>query len=157
MEKRNLLNALTVSDVWELVVENPSAIGPDAPLVELMEKMVEDIRTRHVYVVDDGRHLQGVVRMHMVTGLLFPLQALGTVMTDVNLLRYVNLGGQFVRDVMNIKPLSVRADTSLHDMARVLLEEDLTELPVVDEANRLIGQVNMYEIIKAYLQLRKDR
>lgn len=151
-----MLNALTVSDVCELVVENPSAIGPDAPLVELLEKMVEDIRTRHVYVVDDHRHLQGVVRMHMVTGLLFPLQALGTVMSDVNLLRYVNLSGQFVRDVMNTSPLSVRADTSLHDMARVLLEEDLTELPVVDEKNRLIGQVNMYEIIKAYLQLRKD-
>jgi len=156
MEKRNLLNALTVSDVWELVVENPSAIGTDAPLVELLEKMVEDIRTRHVYVVDDHRRLLGVVRMHMVTGLLFPLEALGTVLSEPHLLRYVNLGGQTVRDVMLKKPYSVRADTSLHDMARVLLEENITELPVVDKANRLIGQVNMYEIIKAYLQLRKD-
>lgn len=38
---------------------------------------MEDTRTRHVYVVDKQQHLIGVVRMTTVTGLLFPLQALG--------------------------------------------------------------------------------
>jgi CBS domain-containing protein len=53
MDKHILLNALTVSDVWELVVDSPSTIGPHARLVELLEIMVEDTRTRHVYVVDE--------------------------------------------------------------------------------------------------------
>lgn len=156
MDKHILLNALTVSDVWGLVVKNPSTIGPDAPLVELLEKMVEDTRTRHVYVVDEQRCLVGVVRMTTVTEQLFPLQALGAEMSESHLFRHVNLGGETVREIMNKKPRTVRADTGLHELARVLIEEKITELPVIDEANSLIGQVNMYEIIKAYLQLRLE-
>jgi Mg/Co/Ni transporter MgtE len=155
MDKRSLLNSLTVEDIWELVVDNPSTIGLDIPIVELLEKMVEDTRTRHVYVVDEQQHLVGVVRMTAVTGLLFPLQALNVEMSDPYLFQHVNLGGRTVRDVMDKKPHSVRADTGLQDLARVLLKEKITELPVIDKANLLIGQVNMYEIIKAYLQLRQ--
>ena len=156
MYKQTLLNALTVEDIWELVVDNPSTIGPDASLAELMEKMVDDTRTRDVSVVDKQQRLLGVVRMTTVNGLLFPLQALVAEMSEPYLFRHVNLGGQTVRDVMNKEPRSVQADTGLQDMARVFLKEKITELPVVDKANLLIGQVNMYEIIKAYLQLRQE-
>ena len=31
MYKQTLLTALTVEDIWELVIDNPSTIGPDAP------------------------------------------------------------------------------------------------------------------------------
>lgn len=157
VDEHSLLNALIVADVWDLVVDNPTTIGPDAPLVELLERMVEDVRTRHVYVVDAQRHLIGVVRMTMVTELLFPLQALSAELSEPYLFRQVRLGGQTVRDVMNSEPRSVRADTGLQDLARVLIEERITELPVVDKTMRLIGQVNMYEIITAYLRIRHER
>ena len=94
MDKQTLLNAMTVDDVWELVVDNPSTIRPDALLAELLEKMVEDTRTRHVYVVDKQQRLLGVVRMTTVTGLLFPLQALGAEMSDPCLFSQVYLGGK---------------------------------------------------------------
>lgn len=154
MEKRNLLDALCVGDVWELVVENPTTIEPDASFAQLLETMVKDVRTRHVYVVDGERRLLGVVRMTAVTELLFPLQALGARMSEPQLFRMVKFGGRTVGDVMNKEPRTVRNDTRLQDMARVLMEEGITELPVVDGKQRLVGQVNMYEIIKAYLSLR---
>lgn len=156
MEKRSLLNALSVADVWELVVDKPSTIGPDAPLVELLEKTVEDTRTRHIYVVDEENLLLGVVRMTTVTELLFPLPALGAVMSDPYLFHRINLGGQTVREVMNQKPRTIHSDSGLQDLARILIQEKITELPVVDTSNRLLGQVNMYEIIKAYLQIRQE-
>ncbi len=155
MEKRNLLNALTVADVWELVIDEPSTIGPDAPLVELLEKMVEDTRTRHVYVVDEESRFLGTVRMTTVTELLFPLPALNAVMSEPYLFHRINLGSQTVREVMNQNPRKVNTDSGLQDLASILIEERITELPVVDESNILIGQVNMYEIIKAYLQIRQ--
>ncbi len=155
MDKRSLLNALTVENIWELVVDNPTSIGPDASLPELLEAVVEDTRTRHVYVVDEQRQLIGVVRLTTVTGLLFPKQVMGSVKLDFHLFRHVNLGGKTVREVMNTKPRSVRPDTQLDEVARILLRERITELPVVDAHNKLIGQVNMYEIVKAYLQLRR--
>jgi len=45
MYKQTLLNALTVEGIWELVVDSPGTIGPDASLAELLEKMVEDTRS----------------------------------------------------------------------------------------------------------------
>jgi len=155
MDKRSLLNALTVENIWELVVDNPTSIGPDASLPELLETMVEDTRTRHVYVVDEQRQLIGEVRMTTVTGLLFPLQVMGSVILDFYAFRHVNLDGKTVREIMNKKPRSVRPDTCLDELARILLQEKITELPVVDAHNKLVGQVNVYEIVKAYLQLRQ--
>ena len=155
MDKRPLLNALTVENIWELVVDNPTTIRPDASLPELLEAMVEDTRTRHVYVVDEQRQLIGVVRMTTVTGLLFPLQVMGSVILDFYTFRHVNFGGKTVREIMNKKPRSVRPDTQLDELARILLKEKITELPVVDAHNKLVGQVNVYEIVKAYLQLRQ--
>lgn len=156
MDKRNLLDALRVGDVWELVVENPTTIGADATLARLLETMVEDVRTRHVYVVDGERRLLGVVRMTAVTKLLFPLQALGVRMSEPQLFHLVNFGGRTVGDVMNKNPRTVRRDTKLQEMARILMEENITELPVIDAEKRLVGQVNMYEIIKAYLSVRSQ-
>ena len=39
----------------------------------------------------------------------------------------------------------------LADIAHNLLKEKLNELPVLDDHKRIIGQVNMYEDIRAYL------
>lgn len=36
MDKKAFLGALAVEDVWELVVDNPSTIRPDASLPELL-------------------------------------------------------------------------------------------------------------------------
>jgi len=154
MENRIILNDLKVKDVWDLVVENPATISPDAPLVQLLEKVVEDTRTRHVYVVNDKNLLLGVVRMITVTGLLFPLQAIGAEMTEPHLFNHINLDGKTVRDIMTKEFSRVQLDTRLQDMASILLEEKITELPVVNETSQLIGQVNMYEIIESYLKLR---
>jgi CBS domain-containing protein len=37
------------------------------------------------------------------------------------------------------------------EMARILLREKITELPVVDADHRLVGQINMYEVIAGHL------
>jgi predicted transcriptional regulator len=41
-------------------------------------------------------------------------------------------------------------------MAHILIREKINELQVVDDDMRLIGQVNMYEVIARYLQLREE-
>ena len=42
---------------------------------------------------------------------------------------------------MSKEPRTVRTGTSLHILVLILIEEKLTELPVIDEANVLVGQV----------------
>lgn len=118
--------------------------------------MVRDTRTRHVYAVDEQQHLLGVIRMFTVTELLPPFR-LSLLRGQVRTSSGMPMSAiKTMREIMNNQPRSVRADTSLHEPARALIKEKLTELPVIDEANVLTGQANMYEIIKAYLQLRYE-
>jgi len=63
---------------------------------DLLKGILRDIRSRHVYVVDEQRHLLGVVRMFTVTELLFPVQALVAETSRSHLFRHVNVGGQTV-------------------------------------------------------------
>ena len=68
-----LIGDKRVGDVHKLLVEDAAAIGPDQLLDELLAKIVEDPRTRHVYVVDRDGVLVGSVRLNTVLKHLFPL------------------------------------------------------------------------------------
>jgi CBS domain-containing protein len=54
-----------------------------------------------------------------------------------------------VRDVMTTQPPTIRADTSLDEATRMVLDRALSELYVVDETGRLLGTVSDYSLLKA--------
>lgn len=145
------LGALNVGDIQHLVVNEPSAIGPDASVDEVLRCMLADLRTRSVYVVDDDRRLLGCVRMDRVVDRLFPLEAIVTQSFEVSLRDASALNAKTARDLMIKGVTAVKDGTSLADVAKTLMKDRVQELAVVDEAGRLVGEVNVYEIIKAYL------
>lgn len=151
MGQERSLGDLTIADISHLVVDSPTQLGPDAGIPELLAAMVADLRTHNVYVVDEERRLQGCVRMPQVVKLLFPLQAVVETSFDDLLSNPHHLHGDKVRDLMVSPALSVRENTSLRELAAILIHEGVEELAVVDEQDRLVGEVNMYEIIQAYL------
>ncbi len=65
--------------------------------------------------------------------------------------QFANFEAEIVKDIMDDRPRFVKESTSLSDMASMLMEEKINELPVVDDDRRVIGQVNIYEVITAYL------
>ena len=147
------LATLKVQDIRHLLVEDPATIRPDASLLEVLEEMKKDLRTRHVYVVDEAGRLLGTVRMGSVVQYLFPFDALVELNTPLYEAYVPRLDAKTAADLMHTPPVRVTEETSLGDMAKLLIHEAIDELPVVDENERLIGQVNVYETIKAYLEL----
>lgn len=146
------LGALTVADVRHLLVEEPTVVRPDESVESLLAKMIEDPRTRHVYVVDEEGVLLGSVRMNTVVEYLFPLTAIIQHSSELSLGTYVSFSSKTIRDLMNDNPRFVQESTLLSEVARILIEEKINELPVVDQRRRVIGQINVYEIISAYLK-----
>jgi len=72
----------------------------------------------------------------------------------------IELAGQLtVRDVMTAHVVSVTPDTSLGDVARLMVEKDVRAVPVVDEAGGLLGIVSHKELLRylipEYLQRAK--
>ena len=151
MKSRLLLGHLQVKDIRHLLVENPASVPAGAPLRDVLAKMTEDLRTRQVYVVDNEGRLIGAVRMNSVVEYLFPLEATLEHDKGLYVAYFPKIGAQTAADLMVSPPIRVTEETTLGEMSRLLMEEGINELPVVDEQERLIGQVNMYETINAYL------
>lgn len=151
MSEQRPLGDLTVADISHLVVEDPSQISPEANLHELLTTMIADLRTRNVYVVDAERRLIGCVRMERIVEQLFPLQAIVTSSFDELLSEPTRLKAKSVRELMISPPPAVNMATPLRQVAATLMRERTHELAIVDDRGHLVGEINMYEIIKAYL------
>ncbi len=151
LDKKVFLGNMCVADIRYLLVEDPAVLRPDDTEEELLAKMVEDPRTRHVYVVDEAGVLIGVVRMNSVVERLFPFSAVLERGTEFTIRGLANFGSGTVAEIMDDQPRFVYESTSLSDVAKILMQEQINELPVLDEKRRVIGQVNVYEIINAYL------
>ncbi|MBW1842286.1 MAG: CBS domain-containing protein [Deltaproteobacteria bacterium] len=48
---------------------------------------------------------------------------------------------------------SVRPDTTIEEAAAILLEQNISGLPVVDEQNRLVGIINQIDLFRVILSL----
>ena len=153
MNESMRLADLKVKDIRHLLVEDPATTRPTAPLREVLEEMDKDLRTRHVYVVDDEGRLLGTVRMGSVVEYLFPFDAVIEKGSTIYGSTVPRLSAKTAADLMHTPAVRVTEETSLGEMARLLIREAINELPVVDENDRLIGQVNVYETVKAYLDL----
>jgi len=156
MKSRHLLVNRHVRDIDHLLVKNPSSVLSTAPLIEVLEKMTEDLRTRQVYVVDEDLSLIGVVRMSSIVEYLFPFDAMIELNKSLFEAYYPKLGAETAGDIMISPPVMVTEETTLGEMASLMMREGINELPVVNDKECLIGQVNMYEVISSYLAIFKS-
>lgn len=155
MDSPQLLGNLQVKDIRHLLIMNPAIVNSTAPLIKVLEKITEDLRTRQVYVVDEDKRLIGVVRMSSVVEYLFPYDAIIEHNNSLYNAYYPKVNADSAEDIMISPPTKVTEETTLGEMARLMMKEGINELPVVDDQEFLVGQVNMYEVINAYLTIAK--
>ena len=150
MDKRNELGRLKINDVMHLVVKNPTVVKKDETISKLLDAVNKDLKTRHVYVVDDENRLIGSVRMNSIVKYLFPMKAIlsSSITSHSNL--NVNIFSATAENLMKMDPFSVKAESTLSSAATIMIKEEINELPVVDDEMKIIGQINVYEIIEAY-------
>jgi len=53
-----------------------------------------------------------------------------------------------LRDVMTRDPATVRQDTPIYDAMRMLVQQDITGMPVVDDEMRLVGVVSEKDMLR---------
>jgi len=157
MSRRIKLGDTKVADVQHLLVEEPTTIGTGQGIDELLGKIIADPRTRHVYVVDEAGVLIGTVRMNRVVQYLFPFAAMVEQGSELSIGNMANFNVKLVEDIMDERPKFVKSSTTLVDMATILMREKINELPVVDEDMQVIGQINIYEVIMAYLKETREQ
>ena len=146
--------SLQVRDLMKDLSAPAALVTEGASVEEVLRIMVEEPRTRHVYVVDAGKRLIGAIRMNAVIGYLFPYAGMRINTTEWVLGGLPLLSRVKITDLMDDRPRFVTPDTLLTEMAEILMRDKINELPIVDADRRVIGQLNVYDIIRFYLEHR---
>lgn len=146
-----MISDLKVKDAYQLLVEKPSTVTAGASLEEVLRAIVADHKTRHVYVVNKDGGLIGSIKLSGVIEYMFPESLFDTAI-DINRESLVHFKKSLVAmDIMNRTPSYVTTEASLQEAVEIMKKRNIGELPVVDSQNRLIGEINILEVITSYL------
>jgi acetoin utilization protein AcuB len=140
------LDALTWPDrmrVADCMTRSPVTVHSDA-LIRGAADMMRTRKIRHMPVVDRGGRLVGIVTDRDLRHVLFD----PAVLARVEDLREA-LESLTVADVMTRGVITVRRSAELGDAARLLHENKIGALPVV-EGDRVVGIVTETDVLRAF-------
>ena len=129
--------------VRELMSRNVMTVGPEDSCLEAVARMHRS-GVRHLPVVDPIGELIGIVTDRDLRHHLFArhvLEEVGTIAVDAL------LKGAPVSEIMSSPVLSAEADDDVIEAARVMQEDKVGSLPVVD-GGRVIGIVTEMDVLR---------
>lgn len=136
----------TVADVMTRTV---ISAGEDTPFKEIARLMAEN-GVRGIPVLGEGDQVVGVVSEEDL------LRALDGGHSHLEWLidgRRGDLSGDVnARDLMSTEVVSIGPDQAVDEAARVMLRNGITRLPVLDEANHMVGIVTRADLLRRYLR-----
>jgi acetoin utilization protein AcuB len=136
--------------VRDLMVRSLVTVAHDAGL-GTAENLMRTRRIRHLPVLDRARRLVGILTdRDLRRTLLDPALHERPRQLPVALERVK------VRDVMTIGTLAVRPEMDVREAARIMHERDIGALPVVADANRVVGMLTATDLMQ-YIVSRSAR
>lgn len=134
-----------VRDAYRLVVTNPIVVTKGMGLHDVVDRVLADPRTRSAYVVDDERKLIGMIGL---TEMLAAIQgSLSLFEKGRQQPRSKRISLPFSVEEYMVKPVTVTEDDRVLTALERMMKHGLEDLPVIDEHNTLIGELNGFEIL----------
>jgi len=131
--------------VKELMTPSPITTGPDTPVLEARQLMIQK-RIRHLLVVD-GPKLLGIVTDRDIR-LNLPSPATSLSVWEVNYL----LARMTVESAMTTSVVVVSPRHDAKEAASLMLDHKIGALPVVD-GGRLVGIITETDLLRAFVKL----
>ena len=133
--------------VRERMTRNPVLCAPDLPVTEAFD-LIKKERIRRIPVVDHDGKLVGIVSdKDLLRVSPSPATTLSTYEIPYLLSKLK------VRDVMTKKVISVVEDTPIEDAARIMADNKIGGLPVINEDGAVAGIITETDIFKTFLEL----
>ena len=122
-------------------------ITPDTPLQDALNLMHEH-RFRRLPVVDEEGKLVGIVSER---DLLYASPPPATLLSGLGLNHL--LAELQTKQIMTREVIATTPDTFVEDAARLIVENRVGGLPVVDEDGRVVGVITETDIFRAFIEL----
>jgi acetoin utilization protein AcuB len=134
--------------VKDCMTRHPILIAPTTPASEAQKILVEN-KVRHLPVVGDGKRLLG-----LVTHDSFSLRA--DTLGSLNVWEITRrLGRLTAEEIMRSGPdvITIEPDRTIERAARILAENKLDALPVVEDGDVVIGLLSEVDLLRAFQEM----
>lgn len=136
-----------VKDVYDTMVGKPAIVKDDALLKDAVEAMTINHISRKVYVTDSEGKLLGVISMETLlkhVGYRVGVREEGM----ISFFKFVT--GIFKENVTEFMkdPITVTNENKVLDALKIMVENHLNDLPVIDDEGKIIGELNSLEILE---------
>lgn len=150
---RDQIRNTKVEEIRTLLVKDAAVVRSEDPVDKLIDKLLENPLTRHVYVTDEEGRLKGTVRLYQIIEYIFPFETawLQEKYNDYLQVFYRETAGELMVSDFSY----VYNETTLSEMVTLMTREKISELPVVDGEMRIIGEVNFLEVLRFIRNMEK--
>ncbi len=147
------MKRLKVKNIRMMITQEASVVDEDANLVNVAEAIVDDPKTRSVYVLNRDKKLVGIIPVIELVQYLY----YDNIPQEYILYRFPMLlsSEPKAKDIM-LPPVWVKDDESITSAFIKMFKNNLKELPVVDDDMHVIGDLNILELIKAWVEVNKN-
>ena len=148
-----MVEAIKIKDMRMLVTPHPAFVKKDASADEIAKTLIANPRLKSVYVVDDKLKLIGKITLRM----LIKHEFMELVPRDFSYFYNLDFVGEKTAESLMIGPIYVKDNDTLKTAFVKMYEYDLDELPVVDENLRLIGNIDMLELLTMLIEKKEQK
>ena len=147
------MKKIRVRDIRTLVTREPSVVHENDSLLKVAESIVEDPKTRAVYVLNKSNELVGIIPVVELVQYLYAEY----IPQEYILYRFPILlsSKPTAMDIM-LPPVYVHDEDDITDAFVKMFKNNLKELPVVDKDLHVIGDLNILELILAWIKSVKN-
>lgn len=125
----------------EVITAPQNMTLPDA------HELMKTHKIRRLPVVDKKGILIGIVTQGDIRGAR-PSQATSLSIWEMNYL----LGKLQLKDFMSAQPLTVNPETSVGEVARLMLDQKISGIPVADESGKLVGIITESDLFRVMVR-----
>jgi CBS domain-containing protein len=152
---RRLRELPAEAPVHDVMSREVHRVRRDTPLVEAVELLLDKVY-RALPVVDDTERVVGILTdgdlLDKVNIMAISAQQ-GLTQTELTKgLQRLRQAGQTVQEFMTPNPITVTNETTISQAVKVMIENDIKRLPVVDHDNTLVGIVSRIDVLRALAQ-----
>jgi CBS domain-containing protein len=139
-----------VRNARKLIKESPTIITRNTSLKELVLAFGDDPTTRSLYVINSEGIYEGIITLNDLVRVVF-FYHLKTE-KGPSLKTYLSLIATKAHEIMSNEAVFAKDDEDLDTVLNRMFENEIQEIPIVDDRMKIIGEINLLELLIAWLE-----
>ena len=148
-----MVESVKIKDMRMLVTPYSGFVEKNVSLDDIAKMMIGDPNLKSVYIIDEKQKLIGRVTLKNLIKHEF-MNLIPSSFEYFNALEFI--GNKTAEEIMT-SPIYVKDDDTLKTAFIKMYENDLEELPVIDDNQHLIGNIDLLELLTILIENKEQK